>query len=102
MPIFRRLALVLCFAVLTCALSVGLVGSNAARGDDGTVLTSSWVDGQAQPLPISEEDLLPGLADSLVGMQVGGRRVITLPYDPDSGLTPETDVVIIADLLYVS
>jgi peptidylprolyl isomerase len=80
----------------------GLFHLVAARGDDGTVLTSSWVDGQAQPLPISEEDLLPGLADSLVGMQVGGRRVITLPYDPDSGLTPETDVVIIADLLYVS
>jgi FKBP-type peptidyl-prolyl cis-trans isomerase len=80
----------------------GLFHLVAARGDDGTVLTSSWVDGQAQPLPINEDDLLPGLADSLVGMQVGGRRVITLPYDPASGLTPETDVVIIADLLYVS
>ena len=32
-------------------------------------------------------------------MQVGGRRVITLPYDSALGLTPETDVVIVADLL---
>ena len=77
----------------------GLFHLVAARGDDGTVLTSSWVDGQAQSLPIDDGELLPGLAESLVGMQVGGRRVITLPYDPASGLTPETDVVVIADLL---
>ena len=77
----------------------GLFHLVAARGDDGTVLTSSWVDGQAQSLPIDDGELLPGLAESLVGMQVGGRRVITLPYDPESGLTPETDVVVIADLL---
>lgn len=70
-----------------------------ARRDDGTLLTSSWIDGQAQPLTISEEGMPPGLADSLVGMQVGGRRIVTLPYTPDFQLTPETDIVIIADLL---
>lgn len=79
----------------------GLFHLVAARGDDGTVLTSSWVDGQAQPLPIDDGSLLAGLADTLVGMQVGGRRVITLPYYPESQLTPETNVVIIADLLAI-
>jgi peptidylprolyl isomerase len=79
----------------------GLFHLVAARGDDGTILTSSWVDGQAQPLPIDAEGLLPGLAEGLVGMQVGGRRVITLPYDSSLGLTPETDTVIIADLLAI-
>ena len=79
----------------------GLFHLVAARGDDGTVLTSSWVDGQAQPLPIDDDELLAGLADGLAGMQVGGRRAITLPYDPESQLTPETNVVIVADLLAI-
>jgi FKBP-type peptidyl-prolyl cis-trans isomerase len=80
----------------------GLFHLVLARGDDGTVLTSSWVDGQAQPLPVEVEALPPGLAESLVGQQVGGRRIITLPYYADSQLTPETNLVVIADLLAVS
>ena len=32
-------------------------------------------------------------------MQVGGRRAVTIPPSPDSGLTPETNVLVIADLL---
>lgn len=73
----------------------------AARADDGTFLSSTWDAMEPQLLPVTEEGLVPGLADSLVGMQVGGRRVVTLPYDESSGLTPETDVVIIADLLAI-
>lgn len=69
-----------------------------ARRDDGTVIQSTWDAMQPQPLPIAE-GLLPGLAEGLTGMQVGGRRVITLPYDSALGLTPETDVIIVADLL---
>ena len=49
-----------------------------------------------------EDGLVPGLAEGLVGMQVGGRRIVTLPYTADNGLTPETDVLIIADLLAIS
>jgi peptidylprolyl isomerase len=73
----------------------------AARGDDGTVLSSTWDAMEPQTLAVTPDGLVPGLADSLVGMQVGGRRVITLPADESSGLTPGTDVVIIADLLAV-
>ena len=36
---------------------------------------------------------------ALTGMQVGGRRAITVPPNPDSGLTPETNLVIVADLI---
>jgi peptidylprolyl isomerase len=71
----------------------------AARRDDGTILSSTWADGATQTLPVTDDSLVPGLADGLAGMQVGGRRVIVLPYDETSGLTPETDVVIVADLL---
>ena len=76
----------------------GLFHLVLARGDDGTVLESTWEAMQPQPLTVGDS-LLPGLAEGLTGMQVGGRRVITLPYDSSLGLTPETDVVIIADLL---
>ena len=71
-----------------------------ARGDDGTVLQSTWADGQPQPLTIPEGEAADGIGE-LVGMQVGGRRAVTIPPSPDSGLTPETNVLVIADLLAV-
>ena len=71
-----------------------------ARGDDGTVLQSTWQNGQPQPIPVPEADAGDGAAE-LVGMQVGGRRAITVPPNPDSGLTPETNLVIVADLLAI-
>ena len=75
-----------------------LVHVVAARGDDGSVLQSTWVDGAPQAVTIPEGELSEEVA-ALVGMQVGGRRAITLPPDPNLGLTPETNVVIIADLV---
>lgn len=71
----------------------------AARGDDGEILESTWTSGQPQAFLIAEGQLLDGLVEGLPGMQVGGRRAITIPYDPNMGLTPETNVIIIADLL---
>jgi len=71
----------------------------AARGDTGEVLESTWTSGQPQAFVIAEGQLLEGLVEGLPGMQVGGRRAITIPSDPNMGLTPETNVVIIADLL---
>jgi peptidylprolyl isomerase len=77
----------------------GLFHLVAARRDDGTILQSTWDAMQPQPLTVTSDGLVAGLAEGLVGMQVGGRRTIVLPYDAASGLTPETDVVIVADLL---
>ena len=71
----------------------------AARRDDGTILQSTWDAMQPETLAVTTDGLVPGLAEGLTGMEVGGRRVIVLPYDETTGLTPETDVVIIADLL---
>ncbi len=71
----------------------------AARADDGTVLESTWTSGSPQIFTVEEGALLPGLIETLPGMKVGGRRAITVPPIPDMGLTPETNIVIIADLL---
>ena len=73
----------------------------AARADDGTVLQSTWDAGQPQPIQIADGALIPELVESLPGMKVGGRRVIRVPSNPDMGLTPETDVLIVADLVAV-
>ena len=78
----------------------GLFHLVIARGDDGSVLQSTWTDGQPVPVPIPEEDTGDGAAQ-LAGMQVGGRRAISIPPNPDSGLTPETNLLVVADLLAV-
>ena len=65
----------------------------AARGDNGEVIESTWTTGEPQALVIEEGQLLDGLVEGLAGMKVGGRRAITIPYDPNMGLTPETNVV---------
>lgn len=79
----------------------GLFHIVALRADDATQLQSSWDAGQAQPLPLDAEELPPGLAEALDGMQVGGRRVVTVPYDAETGLTPESDLVLVLDLLAI-
>ena len=71
----------------------------AARGDNGEVLESTWTTGQPQAFVVAEGELLGGLVEGLPGMKVGGRRAVTIPYDANMGLTPETNVIIIADLV---
>ena len=90
-------------ATTLAARQTGVFHLVAARGDDGTV-AAEHVGRRPGPAAADRRATgsLPGLAEGLAGMQVGGRRVITLPYD---GRLPasrrETDVVIIADLLAV-
>ncbi len=71
----------------------------AARGDNGEVLESTWTSGQPQAFVVTEGELLGGLVEGLPGMKVGGRRAVTIPYDANMGLTPETNVIIVADLV---
>ena len=73
----------------------------AARADDGTVLESTWTAGRPQIFTVVEGALLEELIETLPGMKVGGRRAVTIPPIPEMGLTPETDIVIVADLLDV-
>ncbi len=76
------------------------------RGDNGVLLESSW---GAQPLTIQydQAQLLPGLAEGMEGMRVGGRRAIVIPPEdgfgpegnPQAGLPAETDIIFVVDLI---
>jgi peptidylprolyl isomerase len=88
---------------------VALVHLVAARGDTGEVLQSTWTTGQPQPVMVADGQILPALAEKLPGMKVGGRRAVTIPTAAfaangltDVGLPPDTDLVVIVDLLYAA
>ena len=73
----------------------------AARADDGTELQTTWT-GDPQAVPVVEgSGLIDELITGLPGMQVGGRRLIRVPFNTETGLTPETDVYLVVDLLAV-
>lgn len=80
-----------------------------ARADNGVVLRSSWDDGSPTQLVLRTGAEMDGMIEGIVGMQVGGRRAITMPYAkafgengfPEVGLPARTDAVVIVDLLAV-
>jgi peptidylprolyl isomerase len=47
---------------------------------DGTLFDSSWKDG-GQPVSFPLDGVVPGFAQGIEGMQVGGRRVMVIPPD---------------------
>jgi peptidylprolyl isomerase len=79
----------------------------AARADTGETLLSTWESGAPESIPYVEEQMLPGLFEGLSGMRVGGRRIVTIPYESSFGregnqqlgLPPEVDLVVIIDLV---
>jgi FKBP-type peptidyl-prolyl cis-trans isomerase len=86
----------------------GVVHLAAARGDTGELLRSTWEGGQPQLVVLSPDQLLQGLVEGLEGMQVGGRRAVTIPFASlgeqvvaDLGLPADTDLVVIVDLAAV-
>jgi FKBP-type peptidyl-prolyl cis-trans isomerase len=86
----------------------GVVHLVAARGDNGEVLQSTWEGGGPQLVVLSPEQLMEALADGLAGMQVGGRRAVTIPsaalgegVAESLGLPADVDVVVIVDLFAV-
>ncbi len=82
----------------------------AYRGDTGAELTSTWAEGQPQPIQFVEEGSLPGIIEGMTGMQVGGRRQVVIPFadafgsagNPDLGLPADTDLVLVIDLIAVT
>jgi peptidylprolyl isomerase len=75
------------------------------RGDNLVALDTTW---EREPIQITmDPEGFAGLVEGMPGMKVGGRRAIVIP--PESGfgsegstqigLPPETDVVIVVDLL---
>jgi peptidylprolyl isomerase len=79
----------------------------AYRGDTGKSINSTWESGQRQTIPIDVAQTLPGLVEGLVGMKIGGRRQIIIPFadafgdagNEGLGLPAKTDLVLIVDLL---
>ena len=84
-----------------------LVNIIAYRADTGELLVSTWGDPTPVAFALSEGVTLPGLAQGIAGMKVGGRREIAIPFidafgpegNEEMGLPPETDLVVIIDLL---
>jgi peptidylprolyl isomerase len=78
-----------------------------ARGDNGVILRSTWDQGAPSQLILAPSGQMDGLVEGLVGMRVGGRRVITVPYElafgeegfPQAGLPARTDAVVVVDLV---
>ncbi len=79
----------------------------AYRADTGEKLNSTWADGQPFDFSLGNSETLPGIEAGVEGMQVGGRRQITIPFaeafgaggNENLGLPPDTDLVIVIDLV---
>ena len=78
-----------------------------ARGDTGEVLQSSWEPDSPARVEFGAEGTAPFLIEGLTGMRVGGRRVLTIPFDQvfepaqaeELGIPEGTDLIVVADLL---
>ncbi len=78
-----------------------------ARGDTGEVLQSSWEPDSPAQVAFGAEGTAPFLIEGLTGMRVGGRRVLTIPFDQvfepaqaeELGIPEGTDLIVVADLL---
>jgi peptidylprolyl isomerase len=86
-------------ATLSDTVTVHYVGSLFS---DGSVFDSSWEGGE--PISFSLAQVVPGFAQGIEGMKVGGRRQIIIPaelgYGPQEipGIPANSDLVFIVDL----
>jgi FKBP-type peptidyl-prolyl cis-trans isomerase len=79
----------------------------AYRGDTGEQVYSTWQGGQPLAFAYQVDDVIPGLVSGMEGMNVGGRRQITIPFAQAFGesgnenlnLPGSTDVVLVVDLI---
>lgn len=84
-------------------VSVRYVGAIFATG---TVFDASWKQGDA-PVQFSLQGVIPGFAQGIPGMKVGGRREIVIPPGPlgyqggnaQAGIGPNDALVFIVDLV---
>jgi peptidylprolyl isomerase len=86
-------------------VKVQYVGAHYATGKP---FDSSWSRGQPATFPLT--GVIPGFAQGIEGMQVGGRREIVIPGSlgygatppPGSGIEPNETLVFVVDLLGIS
>ena len=90
-------------AVATNTVEIQYVGTNYA---DGKVFDSSWSRGQPTSFPLN--GVIPGFAQGIVGMKVGGRREVVIPPALGYGAAgsppavgPNETLVFVIDLLAV-
>lgn len=88
----------------TATVTVQYVG---ALYTDGKVFDSSWSSG---PIDFPLSQVVPGFAQGIEGMKVGGRREIVIPGDlaygpnpdPSSGIPPNATLVFVVDLVKIA
>ena len=81
--------------------------SSPNASTNGTILRSTWDDQAPTQLVMAPSGQMDGMLEGMVGMKVGGRRAITVPYVdafgeegfPEAGLPARTDAVVIVDLV---
>jgi FKBP-type peptidyl-prolyl cis-trans isomerase len=80
-----------------------------ARGDTLAVLLDTWERQDPLQVIIEEADTLPGIVSGLQGARVGATRLLTIPPhlafgrdgDANLGLPPDTDVVVVVEVVGV-
>jgi len=84
---------------------VKYVGANYANGKDFT--NQTWTHGQATSFSLNQ--VIPGFAQGIEGMKVGGRRLIVIPWKLGYGATgqpptigPKENLVFVVDLKSLS
>ena len=90
-------------AAASNTVNVQYVGADYTNGKD---FDSSWSRGQPSSFPLN--GVIPGFAQGIVGMKVGGRREIVIPPALGYGATgqagviaPDETLVFVVDLLAI-
>jgi peptidylprolyl isomerase len=92
-------------ATMNNTVSVRYLGVNYA---DGKEFDSSWASQGSQPVDFPLSGVIPGFAQGIVGMKVGGRRQIVIPPSLGYGsqgsgpVQPNETLVFVVDLVKVS
>jgi peptidylprolyl isomerase len=79
----------------------------AFRADTGEQIDSTWESGSPFTFRFGAAETLPGLELGVDEMRVGGRRQVTIPFvlafgdvgNEEFGLPPQTDMVLVIDLI---
>jgi peptidylprolyl isomerase len=87
--------------------STAIVNVLLYEGASRSLITNSWEASQPLQVAMDPEQTLPGIVGSIEGMKVGGRRLVVVPADQafgaegsaNLGVAPDTDLVLVVDLL---
>jgi peptidylprolyl isomerase len=86
-----------------------VVQIQAFRGDTGQQIDSTWKSPTAIALSTNPKETIAGLANGVIGMKVGGRRQLKIPFaegfgaagNEKMGLPANTDVIVVVDLVAI-